>query len=191
MNETTEIASARLSIVPFCERHLTDRYVGWLNDAEVVRYSEQRFTRHTLESCRKYWMTFRGSPHYFWAIETSGGSSAGEHIGNINAYLDPRHGLADVGILIGERSAWGKGYGTEAWIAVCDWLLRSAGVRKITAGTLSCNHGMIAIMDRAGMIEDGRRSRQQILDGGEVDIIHRALFACDWDESIRVRNSVR
>lgn len=39
-------------VVRFADRHLTERYVGWLNDPAVVRYSEQRHSRHTLWSRR-------------------------------------------------------------------------------------------------------------------------------------------
>lgn len=180
MNDNAIIVSNRLRIMPFGEQHLTDRYVGWLNDPEVVRYSEQRYITHTLESCRTYWESFRGTPHHFWAIELLEGGNPEAHIGNINAYLDTRHGLADIGILIGDRGLWGKGYGTEAWLAVCDWLFKQAGVRKITAGTLACNRGMRTLMSRAGMIDDGQHSRHYIFEGEEVDVIYQAMFAKKW-----------
>lgn len=180
MKDNETIVSARLRIIPFGEQHLTDRYVGWLNDPNVVRYSEQRFATHTIESCRAYWASFRDTPHYFWAIELSEGDIPGKHIGNINAYLETRHGLADLGILIGDREIWGKGYGTEAWVAVCDWLFNNAGVRKITAGTLACNHGMRSIMSHAGMVDDGQHFRHYLFEGEEMDVIYRAVFAKDW-----------
>lgn len=176
MTQTADIVTQRLRIVPFGEHHLHERYVGWLKDPEVVRYSEQRYSTHTLESCRAYWSSFAGSPHFFWAIELLGEAGESSHVGNINAYLDPRHGLADVGILIGERRVWGKGVGLEAWTAVCHWLFESAGVRKITAGTLACNLGMLAIMDRSGMVDDGRHYRHYLFEGEEVDVVYRALF---------------
>jgi RimJ/RimL family protein N-acetyltransferase len=148
--------------------------VGWLNDPEVVRYSEQRHRIHTIESCREYWRSFVGTPHHFWAILVSG-SQLG-HIGNINAYVDEKNRLADVGILIGEKTAWGQGYGLEAWIAVCMHLLNEQGVRKVTAGTSAANKGMLRIMEKSGMVADGRRVRQYIFEGKETDIIHMALF---------------
>jgi hypothetical protein len=43
---------------------------------------------------------------------------------------DPNHLTADVGILIGERAAWRRGYGREAWIAVCRILLESRGLQR-------------------------------------------------------------
>lgn len=174
MAETMPLETTRLRIVPFSEVHLTPRYVAWLNDPEVVRYSEQRHRMHTFESCRDYWHSFAGTPHHFWAILVSAGSLG--HIGNINAYVDEKNRLADAGILIGEKAAWGQGYGLEAWIAVCKHLLNEEGIRKVTAGTMAVNKGMWRIMEKSGMVPDGRRFRHYIFEGEETDIIHMALF---------------
>lgn len=173
------IETPRLRIVPFAEEHLTERYVGWLRDPEVVRYSSQRFGTHTLESCRAYMESFAGTPNHFWAIVAR--DPALGHIGNVNAYVSVPDQVADVGILVGERGAWGKGYGGEAWIAVCDHLLRAGGMRKVTAGTLEVNLPMLAVMERAGMVPDGRRARQSLFEGREVDVVHAALFADAWN----------
>lgn len=174
MAESPIIETPRLRIAPFPEKYLTPRYVGWLNDPKVVRLSEQRHRIHTLESCRQYWQSFTNTPHYFWAITTIDPTIG--HCGNINAYINTANSVADVGILIGERTLWGKGYGAEAWIAVCDYLLWEVGMRKVTAGTIATNGGMLSIMEKAGMVADGRRSRQCVVEGREEDIVHFALF---------------
>lgn len=163
-----------LRLVPFSEEHLTPRYVSWLNDPDVVRFSEQRFRRHTLESCRAYLRGFEDSPNYFWAIVARDADL--EHLGTMTAYIEQPHRVADLGILIGEKRLWGRGYGLEAWRAVCGWLFAQTDVRKITAGTVSVNSGMLALMRRAGMIQDGRRVAQCLHEGREVDVIHTALF---------------
>lgn len=176
------ISTPRLRIVPFAERHLTVRYVGWLNHPETVRYSEQRHRSHTLESCRDYWLSFRHSPHFFWAIEVRAASVG--HVGNMNAYIDRRNGLADLGVLIGERSARGHGYALEAWVNVCHYLFVQAGIRKITAGMLAANAPMRRLARRARMRQDGVRRRHYLLDGQPVDIVHVALFAEDWPRHV-------
>jgi ribosomal-protein-alanine N-acetyltransferase len=173
------LETKRLRVEPFdVARHLSPRYVGWLNDPETTRFSEQRRRTHTLESCRGYAASFEGTPHHFWAAVAR--DPAVGHIGNLNAYVNEAHGTADVGILIGERAAQGRGYATEAWLAVCDFLLRTAGMRKVTAGTLSVNAPMLRLMERAGMEPDGRRLRHHLWEGQEVDVVHAALFREPW-----------
>jgi len=172
------IESARLRIEPFAECHLSERYVGWLNDQQVVRYSEQRFRDHTLESCRTYWQSFADTPNYFWAIIAK--DEALGHIGNLNAYVDLRHEVADLGILIGERGAWRRGYGLEAWRAACAYLFQNGIARKITAGCLANNVPMSRIMNRAGMVPDGVRTGHCLFEGRPVDVCHAALFIEHW-----------
>ncbi|MBM3993196.1 MAG: GNAT family N-acetyltransferase [Planctomycetes bacterium] len=174
MASSRALETERLRIMPFAAAFLTEKYVGWLNDPEVVRFSEQRHRRHTMESCRDYWWSFENSPHFFWAITLRDGSAA--HIGNITAHVDPPNRVADVGILIGERKVWGRNYGSEAWEAVCEYLLNDAGIRKVTAGTMADNHGMLGIMRKTGMVAEGRRLRQFLLDGREVDLVEAARF---------------
>jgi RimJ/RimL family protein N-acetyltransferase len=174
MARSPDIRTARLVITPFSERHLTARYVAWLNDRELMRYSEQRHKTHTLASCRSYWFSFTDTPNYFWAIEETANDLG--HVGNINAYVNQINGLADLGILIGMPQAQGKGYGQEAWAGVCSFLFQEVGLRKITAGILAPNSPMLKLARKVGMVEDGVRRRHYLCDGGEVDVIHLALF---------------
>jgi RimJ/RimL family protein N-acetyltransferase len=121
--------------------------------------------------------SFEGTLNYFWAIEEN---ESGSHIGSLNAYLDTHNEIADLGLLVGASSAFGKGLGTEAWMAACDFLFRYRNVRKVTAGTLSVNIGMIRVCEKSGMQIDGRRSGQAILDGQEVDMVYYASFRRLW-----------
>ena len=164
-------------MVPFGDPHINARYVGWLNDPETMALSRQRLASHTIESCRDYVAGFANSPHYLWAIEGSDEQGTPDtHIGNIRANIDTDNNTADVAILIGERSCWGTGIGSEAWQGVCNWLLRTGGIRKVYAGTTSINKGMLGIMRKSDMIDDGIRARHYEIDGQEVDVIFAALF---------------
>lgn len=178
MSKTNSINTTHLLIEPFSEKYLTDRYVSWLNTPEVVRYSEQRHLTHTLESCKAYMESFNGTPHFFWAISARNDPLG--HIGNINSYIDTFNRVADIGILIGERLVWGKGYGREAFKAICKYLLKEKKIRKITTGTLSVNIPMLQLMKSIGMVDDGVRRRHYLLDGREIDIIYAAIFAEQW-----------
>lgn len=174
------IDTPRLEIKRFKEEFLTSRYINWLNDKEVMKYSEQRHRTHTIETCREYYQSFKDTPNILWAISVKDGDVG--HIGNATAYIDIKHSVADVGILIGERQVWGQGFGYEAWMGICDYLFRVQGLRKITAGAISTNARMLTVMRKAGMISDGTRVKHYVWEGQEVDICHFALFQTDWCE---------
>ena len=121
MADSGVIEAGRLRLVPFAEEHLTERYLGWLRDQALLRFSEQRFRRHTLASCREYRASFQGSPNHFWAVEETGQGLG--HVGTMTAYVDERNGVADLGILLGAAEARGRGLALEAWQAACRFLL--------------------------------------------------------------------
>lgn len=178
MATSPDILTARLRITLFAERHLTEKYIAWLNDKHLMRFSEQRHRTHTQESCRLYLESFSESPNLFWAIEEHVLGLG--HIGNMNAYVDENNRIADVGILIGDRRSQHCGYGTEAWKAVCDYLFRGLGMRKVTAGTLAGNSDMLRIMQSSGMEVEGRLRRHYLCEGEEMDLVYAAVFREDW-----------
>lgn len=182
MTQSPIIYTSRLEIVPFEAEHCTDHYISWLNDPDVVRYSEQRHRRHTRQSCETYYQSFLEStcPHYFWAIlikTSSEQENPKQHIGTLTAYLDVANQVADVGIMIGKKSLWGCGYGLEAWQATLNYLLTQQNVRKVTAGMIAPNQAMFKLTQKSGMHLDGRRVRHYSWEGIEVDIIYTAIFA--------------
>ena len=168
------LAAERIDLIPFSDRFLTERYVGWLNDPHTVRYSEQRHRRHTLESCARYAASMKDSPHHFWAIVARDAEL--NHVGNMTATVDGNNKVADLAIMVGESRCRGHGFGLEAWKRACDFLLGDGGMRKVTAGTMSVNAPMLGIVRAAGMTEEGRRTRQFLHEGQEVDMVMAALF---------------
>jgi RimJ/RimL family protein N-acetyltransferase len=171
----------RVRLRPFTAADITEAYIGWLNDPEVVRYSNQRFVHHTRQSCERYFAGFEGSANLFVSLRVaaSGGAPDGaEHaVGTLTAYRCLPHGTADVGILLGERAVWGQGIGLEAWKLFTDWLLATPGLRKVTAGTLSVNRSMLAVAELSGMRREAVRRCQEMVEGQPADILYFARFA--------------
>ena len=172
------LETSRLVLQPFPDDLLTDTYVGWLNDPDVVRFSEQRHMTHTLESCRDFIASFTGTPHGLWAIRDK--TRGRRHIGNISTDVDPRTGTGDIRILIGDRAAWGTGLGAEAWMAVMAHLFNDLGLAQVTAGTLAGNTGMLKVMEKSGMRETHRRPGPTPIDGRTMDMIYACRRAQDW-----------
>jgi RimJ/RimL family protein N-acetyltransferase len=130
--------------------------VNWLNDPDVVRYSEQRHEKHDAES-QQFYITETDIFREIHVRDYPDGDGNRKFIGTITASIDKNNSVADVGILIGAKEEWGKGYGTEAWTAFCEHLL-THGIRKIEAGCMSANFGMLRIFRKYGMFHEGHRT---------------------------------
>jgi ribosomal-protein-alanine N-acetyltransferase len=172
--EVIKLTGKSTYLVPFTKKHLTEKYVSWLNNGENVRYSNQQFLKHSLQSGEDFLNSFSGGQNLFMAIHSLENN---EHIGTITAYLTAQHRIADVGILIGEPSSWGKGLGLDAWEVMMNYLFEKKNVRKVTAGTVKPNIGMIRIMEKSGMSLEAIRPRHLVYNGKEEDVLLYAKFA--------------
>ena len=173
MNSDT-ITTARLNIVPFQQEHITQKYIDWLNNKQLMRYSQQRHQLHSVETCSEYVKSFDHETSFLWAILYAADNN--QHIGNVSAYLDTKNSVCDLGLLIGNPNLQGIGIGYEAWASCIEYFQVKKAVRKITGGCMAKNSAMLSIMKKSGMQDDGIRKQQFRLDGDFVDAIHMAIF---------------
>ena len=105
-----------------------DNY-DWQTDDELVRFDAAPLLTLTFE---QYLAEFISILHYpsstghRFAIETL----EGKHIGNCAYYsVDKVRGEAELGILIGNRDYWGKGYGTDAVTTLISHIFRKTNLK--------------------------------------------------------------
>ena len=136
----------------------SERYVAWLADPTVNEFLETRYAEQSLEAIRAFVASMLESPHsYLFAILDPGG----RHVGNIKiGPVVPRHLYADVSYFIGERDAWGKGYGTAAVRIVTRFGFDRLGLHRCQAGLYESNIGSQRVLEKAGYVLDGRLSKQ-------------------------------
>jgi len=116
------LAGERVLVRPFTYGDISEAYLVWLRDPEVVRFSSQRFRVHTLETCQAYQASFKDSANHFLAICDR---TSGAMLGTLTVYRSVPHGTADIGIMVGERKVWGQGIGAEAFCLVLSALKAS------------------------------------------------------------------
>lgn len=164
------LTGSRVQLRSFTCDNLNDKYLGWLQNFELMQFSNQRFLKHSFESCRAYFASFLNTENLFLAIYHED-----NFIGTMTAYRSFEHSTADIGLLISSE-VHGKGLGKDAWATLMAHLL-STGTRKVTGGTVRCNVAMVKIMEGCGMQSDGVRVGQELIKGEAQDILHFAKFA--------------
>ena len=151
-----------------------ERYCGWLNDPEINQYLESRFENWTVTRLKKYVRSINASgDNLFFAITVK---SSGEYIGNIKlGQINRYHSSADIGIIIGEKSSWGKGFATEAIRLLKDHAFNVLKIHKLTAGAYAANVGSVKAFQKAGFSIEGVRKEQYECHGRHVDAV---LLGC-------------
>jgi RimJ/RimL family protein N-acetyltransferase len=95
-------------------------------------------------------------------------------LGLFNADVEAQ--TIEIGITIGDKAYWGKGYGTEAVRLGLDYAFRLRNMRKVHLTVLANNPRAIASYTKAGFVEEGRQ-RQHAWSAGEyVDLVLMAAF---------------
>jgi RimJ/RimL family protein N-acetyltransferase len=167
------VSGSKMELRLFTRNHVTTEYLGWLRDPEVLRYSNQRFKEHDKKSSLAYLRSFQKQKNLFLAIHLL---ATGGFVGTVTTYFSVQHQTADIGLMVGDKSVWGRGIGSDAWLTLIQLLMHSRRIRKITGGTVRSNTGMVRIMLKAGMLPDGVRVGQELVDGLPEDILYFALF---------------
>jgi [ribosomal protein S5]-alanine N-acetyltransferase len=175
MNSKLVIKGKFVTLSSFQKDDISRKYLSWLNDKEVVKFSNQRFVNHNILSSKKYLKSFSGSNNLFLSIKLTENN---QMIGTMTAYFS-FHNTVDVGIMIGEKSLWGNGYGKDAWNTLLFWLEKELNVRKITAGTLASNKGMLKLMKQSAMSLEATKKDHEMLNNQPED----ALYFCKFNNS--------
>ena len=131
----------------------------WRSEAELSRYDAARpltLTYHEYLALYREELLYPSPYRRSLAIE----DGAGHHIGNIMCYnIDTLRQEAELGITIGERRYWGRGYGAEAVQLLLEYLLGKLGFRRVHLKTLAWNRRARRCFEKAGFANCGRTYR--------------------------------
>lgn len=143
-------------------------YYNWMRDPEVNQYLESRFEKWSVRRLKNYVKEIKiNRDNFFWAIILN---ETGGHIGNIKlGPVNRKHGFADLGIIIGEKPYWGKGFATEAITLVADYAFKKLKLNKLTAGAYANNIGSVKAFKNAGFLIEGIQKRQYLYNKKYVD----------------------
>ncbi|MGH8131440.1 MAG: GNAT family N-acetyltransferase [Steroidobacteraceae bacterium] len=155
--------------------HVTTAYVGWLRDPKVNRFLESRFVPHDLASTAAFVAKMHADANALMLGIRS--VVLDRHVGNIKlGPIDRNHGLGEIGLMIGDRGAWGRGIASDAISIVCAIAGRQLGLRKLTAGCYASNVGSARAFAKAGFQVEALRRDHFMLNGRSEDLLLMAKY---------------
>ena len=146
-------------------KDVSESYVNWLNDYEVMKFTEQKYFRHTLESTR----TFVRQKDKSEGDLLFGIFFNGTHIGNIK--LGPirfEHMSAEVSYFIGEKKCWGKGIASKCVETIVLFAVKELGLKKINAGYYENNIGSAKVLEKCGFVIEGNKISDLIFENKRI-----------------------
>jgi len=112
------------------------------------------------------------------AIETL---ENGRYIGNIGLYqIDWKNRKAEYAILIGDKSAWGKGYALDASIALLEFAFRELNLHRIYLHVLAHHERAIRLYEKIGFQIEGRLREDNFRDGAYRDTLVMSILASEF-----------
>jgi RimJ/RimL family protein N-acetyltransferase len=94
--------------------------------------------------------------------------------------LQNRFGNLELGIGIGDRAYWGRGYGREAVRLLLDYGFHYLGARRIALTTNAKNERAIRCYLACGFVEEGRPRKVLWIEGEYVDLVEMSILRDEW-----------
>lgn len=148
----------------------TDPELAELDAAPVVRMAYSQYlmeydieVRRTSPSARQF------------AVDTLDG----EHIGSCSYYnLDEDKCEVELGIMIGNRDYWDRGYGTDTVITLVNHIFDKLKVNRIHLKTLESNHRAQKCFQKCGFIVCGQLAKY------DYQFLRMEIYRDRWQEQL-------
>ena len=147
---------------------------AWRVDEELARLDATRPLRMSYADFQRFSQEEMGYPSprsKRLAIDTHDGT----HIGNIMYYdIDLRRKESELGIMIGDRDYWGKGYGTDSVDSLLGHIFVNTEITRVYLHTLEWNERA-----RKSFAKSGFKEVKKVRRSG-MDFVLMEIWRSDW-----------
>jgi diamine N-acetyltransferase len=171
------------------EREDIPTFVKWLNDPEVQggilthnpvsRASEENWFEGMLK---------RPPDEQVMGIEVKEASGDGGEswklVGNLALQdIDWRNRSSELGIMIGDKTYWNQGYGTEAVRLLVKHGFNTLNLNRIFLHVFDTNPRAIRAYEKAGFVHEGRLRQAEYKNGEYIDVLLMSILKDEFNHS--------
>jgi RimJ/RimL family protein N-acetyltransferase len=154
-------------------------YWAFRQDVEVVLLADALPPRpRTFEEVEAAWEEHQRNPgdSLWFAIEADG-----KFIGQCLLHEFDRAAMnCELGITIGDRAYWSKGYGREVVGLLLDYAFRILNQHRVWLTTNAANERAIRSYLACGFQEEGRLREQYWIGGSYDDAVYMGILRAEW-----------
>lgn len=162
-------------------------YVEWMRDPEVTHNLGVPMVPYGLtdeeawlESEFKRPIDERTMNIYIQAPDGSGLKLIGN--GGFHA-IDHKEQSAEIGLFLGDKNEWNKGYGTEAVKALIWHAFHNLNMHRVWLRVHAPNKGGIRAYEKAGMQHEGKFREAHYQEGRFVDVYSMSILRQEWEQA--------
>jgi len=157
----------------------------WSNDSEYNRLASMRPSRPFSEKSMKDWYEKKNEhgpkpQDYFFSVRTL---EEDKLIGYFSLFrVDLIHSEAWVGIGIGERDFWGKGYGTDMMKLCLQYAFNELNMHRVSLGVFAYNQRALRAYEKVGFRMEGRTRKDTLREGQRADGLWMGILREEWEQ---------
>ncbi len=162
-----------------CQPQDADKWTAWFNDLEVsLPLGDEAYMAIGLERMQEDVRSIvEHGEHIFSIVDLATDQLIGR--GMLFA-LDRVNGGAMLGIVIGEKAFWNKGYGQDAVRLLLDYGFNLLNLNNVMLGAFSYNERAIQCYKKVGFREIGRRREARIVGEKRFDLVFMDILAAEF-----------
>lgn len=157
------------------ERGDIPTFVRWFNDPEVRRYLLLFGPMSEAEEERWFEAQLDSKDQFLFCIDAPVEEDGGEEwvtVGNMAlSHVDWRNRAAVMGIALGEKGFWNRGYGTDAVRTMLGFAFDELGLNRVELDVFEFNERAIRCYEKVGFRQEGTR-RSALFKEGRFHDIH-------------------
>ena len=163
------------------ERSDVPQYYEWVNDPEVTAGLTLFLPMSTLDE--EKWFedsTQRPQETRPLVIEIQEGDGW-RMVGNCSFIeLDWVARSAEFGIMIGDKTVWNRGYGTETVLLLLQHGFNTLNLNRISLKVFADNERAIRAYEKAGFVQEGRMRQAVYRQGRYWDVLFMSVLREEW-----------
>ncbi len=163
------------------EREDVKKFCVWVNDPEVTRHLTLYLPISTVDE--EHWFDSLGKrdPNEKPLVIEIRDGDGWKMIGNCGVFgIDPISRLGELGIMIGEKDEWNKGYGTETMSLLLRHCFETLNLNRVYLHVYAENLRGKRAYEKAGFVEEGRLREAVYKRGKYDDVIVMSVLRSEW-----------
>ena len=182
MNDILKGELVRLSALDADE--LSKAFARWNRDSEYRRLLDSGTARMNSQKAAQKWLEKeideQSNNQHWFSIRKLDDDKL---LGDIDLYVYNWPGRdAFVGLGIGEREFWGKGYGTDVMRVILRYAFTEVNLKRVTLTVFEYNPRAIRSYEKAGFRHEGRERKILNKEGKRWDMLFMGILREEWLE---------